>query len=135
MVNIENVTKWAEALEDESRTQCKGVLNDGVGMCCLGVATDVYIKEMGLEWEPLDDVRFPHQKDNNLAVRMSHTLDGEGNMLPDKVVDWLGFDGNNPLLLATDEAWGRDDATSLNDDFEYTFADIAAAVRRTYLNG
>lgn len=44
--------KWIDALRSGKYKQCEGRLRDDVGFCCLGVLTDLYIKEA------TDDSRF-----------------------------------------------------------------------------
>jgi hypothetical protein len=46
-MNIEIAEKWIEKLESGEYTQTKGFLRDDNGFCCLGVLSDMYIKETG----------------------------------------------------------------------------------------
>ena len=41
------VDLWLEALESGGYTQTQGYLHDTIGWCCLGVACDVYQKQVG----------------------------------------------------------------------------------------
>jgi hypothetical protein len=56
-MNPEIKEKWICALESGEYKQCQGRLMkhlnafDGFGYCCLGVLTDLYIKEKGLDWD------------------------------------------------------------------------------------
>lgn len=43
--------KWAEALESGEYPQTKLCLRDDAGFCCLGVLTDLYIKEHSMIWK------------------------------------------------------------------------------------
>lgn len=43
--------KWAEALESGEYPQTKLCLRDDAGFCCLGVLTDLYIKEHSMVWK------------------------------------------------------------------------------------
>jgi hypothetical protein len=43
--------KWLVALRDPETKQTKGCLRRGDSFCCLGVLSDIYAKEHGIEWE------------------------------------------------------------------------------------
>jgi len=135
--NIENITKWVEALESDEYVQCTGRLRGevavtdpdpttgevqiAVGHCCLGVATDLYLNEVGGEWVP-DTSLLDHCD----AV---HVAEDDGG-LPLPVQEWLGIGGVDPILRVEK---GPDCATHLNDAEMLDFHEIAAAIRRTYL--
>jgi len=153
--NIERIKLWVEALESGEFRQAAGALRkigggdgllEGSGMCCLGVACEVYRRHSppasGVEWV---------SQDNGVA-----TFLGAQSMLPEAVREWYGMnDGDhsresthpdlkvfNPRLMddeaEDDEA--EDDtardvtelATELNDGHEYNFKHIARCVRRTF---
>lgn len=42
---------WLTALRSGEYPQCQGQLKDDDGYCCLGVLTDLYLKETNQEWE------------------------------------------------------------------------------------
>ena len=41
--------RWIEALESGKYPQTKDHLHDDMGYCCLGVACDLFAKELGIE--------------------------------------------------------------------------------------
>ena len=49
------------------------------------------------------------------------------DFLPLEVVEWLGVGFRDPEFVVDGEAH---DASALNDDFNFTFQDIAEAIRR-----
>jgi hypothetical protein len=52
-MKTEIAEKWINALKSGKYSQCENKLkaSDG-GFCCLGVLTDLYLKEKGEDWEP-----------------------------------------------------------------------------------
>ena len=99
------------------------------GWCCLGVASDVAHK-FGL-WVDRAAVEFSQ----------CESFDGDVSYMPRSVMEWYGFDSNNPLLRRPD---GRTLAAStLNDsgyvpegESEYTdvsLNDIGRFFKDTYL--
>lgn len=79
--------KWIEALQSGDYKQAKGCLNDGKGMCCLGVLTDLYVKEHDDGWHSADGIEYA------LASEMDQVM-----ILPTKVYDWSDVDGPSPNL-------------------------------------
>lgn len=116
--NRENIAKWVTALRSGGYTQAKSRLRKDAAMCCLGVAC--HISEIG-RWD--DDGRYVTATDRSFSA------------LPEEVQVWLGFDNSDPDLQTGLEydAGISVSATSLNDYRNFTFADIADALERTYL--
>lgn len=119
--NVPNMTKFLEALRCGDYMQAGGTLRrvNGDGTkeyCCLGVATDVALKEgADLEHDPTRPV--PHIWDNGA--------------LPSSVVEWLGVDDPDPLLRFPRGEMIR--ATTANDVMRKGFWQIARAFEDTYL--
>lgn len=108
---IENRKKWIAALRSR---QGEAMLNRNGRLCCLGVACEVYQAEVGnLEVETL-------AADGDSWV----TYDGAEAHLPDKVVEWLGVEDENPML-------GDNSAITLNDALGFTFEQIADRIEAT----
>jgi hypothetical protein len=149
-VNKAAIEKWAEALESGEYKQVNGKLSDGEGFCCLGVLCEIAVAEGVIE----PAVKGP-EHDNILCNCGDHDAamfyDGVYLTPSAKVADWAFGDGAhaNPELdtgedaplVDDDEYSGYDgpypfpweNATSLNDGHGWTFPQIAAAVRRTFL--
>lgn len=130
MTNIENIRKWVTALRSGEYEQTKGVLKNDNGFCCLGVATDVYMKECGGTWSK--SAQFFGNEPN---PRSGYLFDDyEGERLPREVRDWLGIQDADPELLTgrSGEYEPHLPATSLNDEEEWTFEQIAQAIKETY---
>jgi hypothetical protein len=96
-----NRQKLILALESGDYKQTTGALtvshSDGNRFCCLGVACDLYQKEVG-------DLEVD---DSNYIIKYDHS----GSLLPSKVRLWLGFKDEGGLLKGTDAV----SLASLND--------------------
>lgn len=134
--NRDNMLKWIAALESGDYLQTDGVLErrevaDGsVGHCCLGVATRVAMKE-GV---PVTEKRL----EGEYKTWFTDVVDGaEWNTfteLPPAVVDWLGIDDDNPIVGFSDDYLGDEiHAIEANDEKSWSFDQIAASLRKTYL--
>jgi hypothetical protein len=88
--------KWCAALRSEAYKQGKGRLRDpSNGFCCLGVLTDLYIKEKDESWNFIDNV---------------YSFGDSAIYLPDEVAVWADLDGEdcfNPgkVAVKNDEEW------------------------------
>lgn len=151
-VQRERLLMWIEALESGRYTQTKSTLrrlhsneeddDEPAGMCCLGVACDVYDPK---KWS-LDMGK------GNGEVPYA----GEEAYLPGEVCQYYGFEDNNPRLYGVVKRakylpswWDPEtgyyrsgtvykgsriiaEAAVWNDEQNCTFADIAQMVRDTY---
>lgn len=98
--------KWIAALRSGEYEQDTSYLRTNHGFCCLGVLTDLYLKEINKEW--IQDKMFP-----------VYHYDEEAKILPLKVMAWAGLIECNPFL---------DTGHSLshyNDNLGYNFEQIA----------
>lgn len=79
----DNAKLWVQALRSGKYRQGRGALNSKNGMCCLGVACEVYQSVVGdLNVEEIDP---GGESDPNVRY------DGEDFYLPEKVQTWLGL--------------------------------------------
>lgn len=101
--------RWIEALKSDEYRQGYEGLRHNDKFCCLGVLTDLYIKENGFQW----------RKD----VGGCWSFDGEGGVLPASVQKWAGFDDANPLILGHC-------ATDHNDGTNASFNEIAGYIEQ-----
>ena len=101
--------RWIEALKSGKYQQGHEALCRNNTFCCLGVLTDLYIKEHSLQWH----------KD----VGGCWSLDGEGGVLPSSVQAWAGLNDANPMIL-------DNDATSHNDGTNASFEEIAGYIEQ-----
>ena len=97
------------------------------GFCCLGVASDVAHK-FGL----------PVVRDK--SDYGCESFDGETSYMPQSVMDWYGFDSNNPRLRVP--GGGTAEASTVNDsgyddaegkDTQVSLDDIGRFFKDTYL--
>ena len=109
-----NQKKWLEALESGEFKQTRGKLEDENGFCCLGVACVLAEKDGVQLW----------RKENDPFIW--------GGSLQDQldVIKWLGIrddTGAPKTRLPTDNLVAL---TSLNDDCEWNFKQIAEHIRK-----
>jgi len=132
-VDKERVQLLVDALESGVYRQtnaklCK-IIDDEQMFCCLGVACEVAIAN-GL------NILVTDPGNTSRAV----AYNGETAYLPEEVRDWYGFEYVDPALYidfvihpGEDPTEHESSATKANDKYHKTFAQIAAAFRRTYL--
>ena len=104
--------KWLKAMRSGKYKQTTQSLHDSKGYCCLGVLTDLYLKEKGKSWEE----KYPANKEGEHGWQS--TLDG-------KVAEWAF----KPIYHGCDDAQveveeGTHCLAELNDA-GYTFNEIA----------
>lgn len=118
MVNKVNIALWVQALESDRFKQGTGnlisIVNGQKFHCCLGVACEIAM-EHGVE--------LTMTIGDGVVVVGNH--DG---YLPPAVQDWLGLP-TDPMLA------DGVTAVSANDNRGWTFPEIAAALRKRYLEG
>ena len=112
MANKENIKLWVEALRSGEYEQGVGALHEGDAFCCLGVACEVYQKQVGGL-----GVEMPY--------RNTYEYDGETGELPGLLIDWLE--------LNSDPKIGGKTAIRLNDEDRLSFDEIADAIEKEYL--
>lgn len=133
--------KWVAALRSGEYKQATGVLkNKEGGYCCLGVLTDLAIKD-GVVMEVKEPHDFPHEAEQNgeyydedLNYEDGYTFDGSYELTPDKVIDWAEFpDGEaDPTVRVEDELTPAANRTlsHLNDSGK-TFNEIADYIEKS----
>jgi hypothetical protein len=124
MPNCENIRKWVTALESDKYKQGRQCLRFGDQFCCLGVAADLSLKD-GVNGEWRRDGAFAYGDVDEGGVRSA-----EAEFLPWPAMNWLELDDDCPDLRGEDGKFYS--AAWLNDELNYTFAQIAQAIRRTY---
>lgn len=111
--------QWIQALRSGEYSQTAGCLHSENGFCCLGVLTDLYLKEFDEEWtagDPSDEVLSYHVHQNY-------------NYLPLDVVDWAGLDSESPMIVMQD---GEKDALANMNDEGKTFEEIAQIIEENF---
>ncbi len=107
----ERNAKLVAALRSGEYQQGRDCLRSGDKFCCLGVATDLAVKNGVVEWEDRD----------------GHELSFDTLLYPPKaVVDYYGWAGDNP------KACDGSNFANRNDQGD-TFAVIANLFEKTYL--
>ena len=96
---------WLASLRSGEYTQCQGQLKDYRGYCCLGVLTDLYLKEHNKEWEYNEEISC-YQHEQSFGV------------LNKDVRIWAGLEFQNPKISGKH-------LSDYNDLFGYNFNEIA----------
>lgn len=91
--------RWLKALRSGEYKQGKGQLKCGDEFCCLGVLSDIYAKEHGIEWIDTHPLRSDKFLSENAAV------------LPDQVSNWADCEVSPSVVIEG----GRVSLSALND--------------------
>ena len=111
---------WLEALRSGEYEQGRGVLQNSEGkFCCLGVLCDLAVKA---------GVIPPPETDEDPGV-YHYGKDRDFALPPNEVLAWAGLEQASPgvTVEGTGDGWPNE-LISLNDDEDYTFAEIAAVI-------
>lgn len=134
-VNEKIKLKWVTALKSGEYIQAMGdlkLVEDGqTRHCCLGVLTDLYCRENGVDFETVV-AKDPSD--------MSYQVSPKYKVLPPAVSRWAGLVykdqyslcESDPTLVAYDEEIDEDGYTcsQANDDKDLSFEDIARIIER-----
>lgn len=119
--NVENMTKWIEALESGEYPQDPngGSLKTDAGFCCLGVLEDI----AGAKWGPAPGLGRYETQDGLTAMPSSRTL--------------LGFLGlptgpDQDTVIVHDPEVGFNRGVHILNDIGKTFAHIAGLLRTEF---
>lgn len=105
-MNPEIKQRWIDALRSGEYNQDKHSLKTPKGFCCLGVLTDLYLKEKNKDWE------FPGSG--------IYKFKGHEGSLHNEVIDWCDFPSG-----------GREESLAyMNDVKEKTFQEIADYIEK-----
>lgn len=118
MMNKEVRERWITALTSGEYKQAQGALRKGEGFCCLGVLTDLYVKENNgcVQWLPGGD-------DETYKFRVVGSVSATTAFLPKEVMEWA-------CLRSDDPAPERGDSSlSWRNDHGYSFKEIADDIK------
>lgn len=127
---------WVDALNSGEFQQGQKALNNNDGMCCLGVACEVYRRETGIgQWKDYDDGDGRKIFDTGLGKKdyFDHN-DMSWSSMPDHVAEWYGLDNEDDLITDIPGPYGGTNAHViwLNDKLDYNFKQIAEAIDRCF---
>lgn len=113
--------KWIDALTSQEYHQTAGKLHTPQGFCCLGVLTDLYLKETDQQWSSYGKNEYYYH------------FEGECDLLSKSVQDWAGLDTNSPQVfiknehrdLIDNQAYLMVELSALNDCGGKSFDEIA----------
>jgi hypothetical protein len=117
------------ALRSVEFTQTKYTLKNACGHCCLGVACEVYMRNITeFKLKPLVEIPVPWEQESRCGTK--RFLDGIGEhdgSLPKCVQEWLGCDpcGTLDRSIKAKNGYLYFKLTDLNDKVEMTFDEIA----------
>lgn len=131
-MNEERKRLLIEALRSGEFKQTRGVLKDSEGHCCLGVACEVYLRNVGVgKWN--EDYSFSCRKKCFSFVSAEYAA--ETGVLPYQVREWFGFTESNPRYgvdrVNDDGDVIRPTLASLNDRGS-SFEEIALVIEEKF---
>ena len=106
-MNQEIKQRWIQALRSGEYEQGYENLYHCGKFCCLGVLTDLYIKEHDLQWHK--DVADLWSFENN------------GGTVPESVQKWAGISNDMPVILG-------EPVVVYNDKYHLSFDEIASLI-------
>lgn len=134
-MNSDVKQKWVAALRSGEFEQCTGALRMGDSYCCLGVLSELAVRDGVIspaEALPADDWRS--SRGNGKPV---YTYDNETGSLPPEVSKWAGlmspdvwneYDDANPI--PDEDPYVDGEPVSLINDAGTTFAEIADLIEK-----
>ena len=119
-MNAEVKEQWVAALESGDYDQCRGYLHSGMGYCCLGVLTELYIQAHpeGRGWQP--------SSSKSSVFSFGSSDDRLTSLLPEVVQEWAGLKSDSPEV-------GGSLLIDMNDTEALRFKDIAIAIKESDL--
>lgn len=109
----DNAKLWVDALRSDEYSQTKNYLRKDDGFCCLGVGSDLAVKN-GV------DVKV---KVHDHGI---YTYDGASGTLPGSVMDWLGLRTDNGTVCVNDDNYSTvHPSLSIMNDRGDSFTKIA----------
>lgn len=135
-MNKEFAERWVADLLDPNNKQCRSVLHDGVGYCCLGRALVVGGFKLVPKRVEVGDDEI-ETRDDELVIdgtQCSDGLYGESESLDDKAMNTLGFDdsqGSPKEGLVVINGTTFENLAEANDGGA-TFAEIADWVEKNW---
>ena len=119
----ENAQKWVETLRSGVYEQGQHQLRYEDFYCCLGVACEVYRKEVGGVWEQAQIALFSDaDADGGTWWFGSDPENKQADVLPTMVAEWLG-------LKDEKGSYGEESLTFLNDEGA-SFDEIADVIEK-----
>lgn len=111
--------RWIRALKSGKYTQTQGCLKDDFGYCCLGVLTDLYLKDTGQKWKESGGEFKP----GNLKGC---------DILSRTVAEWAGLGRRLDPKTSTTDPFGDVLTLSELNDSGYTFEEIAEIIKKDF---
>lgn len=144
MANPDVIRLWIDELESGKYTQGQGFLaqknnTDGADYCCLGILCEAAVREAVIVPAEYVNELFP---DDDQAPKVVAQYGTQTGSLPHPVSEWAGvmdFDPEVTINVPADEI-GEDEPSTirltlaeLNDEWGYSFTDIANVLRANFL--
>jgi hypothetical protein len=101
--------------------------------CCLAVAAEAGIKN-GLYITVRTTYRITTSGTTGEHLPgVSYRYSGEGLVMPDSVAEWLRMDPNPMFIITVDGEKRSEAASALNDEYGYSFTQIAELIEEQYI--
>ncbi len=110
-MNAKVKKKWLAALRSGKYRQAKKSLRNGRGYCCLGVLSDLYIKEQKTRWGT-----------------KKATVCGDDGLISEEIMQWAGLNCSNPIVKDVGLA---DTLANCNDLRSMGFIQIADVIEKS----
>lgn len=118
------VRRWVDALRSDEYKQYQGRLakegQNGLEYCCLGVLCELAVAEGVIAEKTTNNGCFGYEGANGLQAALP----------PPAVAGWVGLVGDS---WEVEEENTNVELTSLNDDRNWTFAEIADVIEENFL--
>lgn len=119
-INREQFSKWIKALKSGRYKQTEGELQNECGYCCLGVACKVLIPKSKIELEEEEDIDGNTIKGKYLSGAFPNEQTYAPKWLKEINEDFAKKSENKQSLSV------------LNDEYHYTFKEIAEELEKVY---
>lgn len=118
------VRRWVDALRSDEYKQCQGGLaqegQNGIEYCCLGVLCELAVSDGVIAAKTINNGCFGYES----------TSGWQAALPPLMVAGWVGLVGDS---WEVEEENTNVELTSLNDDRNWTFAEIADVIEENFL--
>ncbi len=139
-MNKEIKQKWIDALQSGDYKQCKGRLADNDSFCCLGVLTDLYLKEKNMTWTRVAELPKTADCCIDWNSAPNRCFPGEA-VLPQEVQTWAELSTPSPRVPCVEvskDAPMVDPHSGvclvhMNDELDFSFEKIAGYIKQSEL--
>jgi hypothetical protein len=134
-MNHDIADKWIAALESGKYSQAREALRTTDGFCCLGVLSDLYIKEHPKEEWTVTSLTISNLTETFYSIKDTDPCgaDYASTVLPRQVQDWAGMSSESGHFMERNSASGPS-LVFYNDQLKFSFKEIANIIRHNKEN-